>query len=67
MMVSQIGKIVQEIHQRGVSVILVEQNARLALGVAHQCYVFETGCISLCGKTKDLLNNDQIRQCYLGL
>jgi branched-chain amino acid transport system ATP-binding protein len=67
MMVSQIGKIVQEIHQRGVSVVLVEQNARLALGVAHQCYLFETGRIALCGETKDLLNNDQVRQCYLGL
>jgi branched-chain amino acid transport system ATP-binding protein len=67
MMVSQIGKIVQEIHERGVSVILVEQNARLALGVAHQCYLFETGRIALCGETKDLLDNDQVRQCYLGL
>jgi branched-chain amino acid transport system ATP-binding protein len=67
MMVSQIGKIVQEIHQRGTSVILVEQNARLALGVAHQCYLFETGRIALCGETKDLLDNDQVRQCYLGL
>ncbi len=67
MMVSQIGKIVREIHQRGVSVILVEQNARLALSVAHQCYVFETGSIALCGATRELLNNDKIRQCYLGL
>jgi branched-chain amino acid transport system ATP-binding protein len=67
MMVSQIGKIAQEIHQRGVTVVLVEQNARLALGVAHQCYLFETGRIALCGDTKDLLDNDQVRQCYLGL
>jgi branched-chain amino acid transport system ATP-binding protein len=66
-MVGQIGKIVREIHQRGVSVILVEQNARLALSVAHQCYVFETGCISLCGETKEMLNNDEVRKCYLGL
>jgi len=67
MMVSQIGKIVQEIHERGVTVVLVEQNARLALGVAHQCYLFETGHIALSGETKDLLNNDQVRQSYLGL
>ncbi len=67
MMVSQIGKIVQEIHGRGVTVVLVEQNARLALGVAHQCYLFETGRIALCGETKDLLNNDQVKQSYLGL
>jgi branched-chain amino acid transport system ATP-binding protein len=67
MMVSEIGKIAQEIHQRGVSVVLVEQNARLALGVAHQCYLFETGRIALCGLTKDLMDNDQVRQCYLGI
>jgi branched-chain amino acid transport system ATP-binding protein len=67
MMISQIGKIVQEIHQRGVSVILVEQNARLALGVAHQCYLFQTGRIALCGETKDMLNNDEVKKCYLGL
>jgi branched-chain amino acid transport system ATP-binding protein len=67
MMVSQIGKIVQEIHQRGTSVVLVEQNAKLALAVAHQCYVFQTGRIAICGETKDMLNNDEVKKCYLGL
>jgi branched-chain amino acid transport system ATP-binding protein len=67
MLVREIGKIVREIHQRGVSVLLVEQNARLALGVAQRCYVLETGSIALCGETKDLLKSDQIRKAYLGL
>jgi branched-chain amino acid transport system ATP-binding protein len=67
LMVRVIGRIVQEIHQRGVSVLLVEQNARLALGVAQSCYVLETGSIALCGETKDLLDKDQIRKAYLGL
>jgi branched-chain amino acid transport system ATP-binding protein len=67
MMVSQIGKIVREIHERGVTVVLVEQNARLALGVAHQCYLFETGRIALHGETKALMDNDTVRQAYLGL
>jgi branched-chain amino acid transport system ATP-binding protein len=67
MMVSQIGKIVREIHQRGTSVVLVEQNAKLALAVAHQCYVFQTGRIAICGETKDMLNNDEVKKCYLGL
>ena len=67
LMVRQIGKIVQQIHQRGVSVLLVEQNARLALGVAQRCYVFETGSIALCGETKEMLGNDQVRKAYLGL
>jgi branched-chain amino acid transport system ATP-binding protein len=67
LMVRQIGKIVQQIHQRGVSVLLVEQNARLALGVAQRCYVFETGSIALSGDTKEMLGNDQVRKAYLGL
>ena len=67
LMVRQIGKIVEQIHERGVSVLLVEQNARLALGVAQRCYVFETGSIALCGVTKDMLNNDEVRRAYLGL
>jgi branched-chain amino acid transport system ATP-binding protein len=67
MMVREIGKIVRDIHERGVSVLLVEQNARLALGVAQRCYVLETGSIALCGETKDLLKSDLIRKAYLGL
>jgi branched-chain amino acid transport system ATP-binding protein len=67
MMIRQIGKIVQQIHQRGVSVLLVEQNARLALGVAQKCFVFETGSIALHGETKEMLGNDQVRKAYLGL
>ena len=67
LMVRQIGTIVRQIHQRGVSVLLVEQNSRLALGVAQRCYVFETGSIVLCGETKEMLNNDQVRKAYLGL
>ena len=67
LMVRQIGTIVRQIYQRGVSVLLVEQNARLALGVAQRCYVFETGSIVLCGETKEMLNNDQVRKAYLGL
>jgi branched-chain amino acid transport system ATP-binding protein len=67
LMVRQIGTIVRQIHERGVSVLLVEQNARLALGVAQRCYVLETGSIAVCGETKDMLNNDQVRRAYLGL
>ena len=67
LMVREIGKIVREIHQRGVTVLLVEQNARLALGVAQRCYVLETGSIALCGETKDLLKSDLVRKAYLGL
>jgi branched-chain amino acid transport system ATP-binding protein len=66
MNVRVIGNIVQDIKQRGVTVILVEQNARLALGVAQKGYVLETGRIVLQGEAKDLMNNDQVRRAYLG-
>jgi branched-chain amino acid transport system ATP-binding protein len=67
LMVRQIGQIVRQIYQRGVSVLLVEQNARLALGVAQRCYVLETGNIALSGTAKDLMKSDLVRKAYLGL
>jgi branched-chain amino acid transport system ATP-binding protein len=67
MMVKEIAKIVKEIHSQGVSVILVEQNARLALGVAQRCYVLETGNIVLSGKTEDLMHDEAVKKAYLGL
>ncbi len=66
MMVSEIGKIVRDINERGMSVILVEQNARLALGVAHDAYVLETGSVVLAGAAKELASSDHIRKAYLG-
>ena len=66
MNVRVIGEIVRDINQRGVTVTLVEQNARLALGVAQEGYVLETGSIVLHGEAKDLMNNDQVRRAYLG-
>jgi branched-chain amino acid transport system ATP-binding protein len=67
MMVREIGKIIQEIHKRGVSVLLVEQNARLALGIAQKGYVLETGEIVLSGEAKILVNNPQVKKAYLGI
>jgi branched-chain amino acid transport system ATP-binding protein len=66
MMVSEIGKIVRDINERGISVILVEQNARLALGVADDAYVLETGSVVLAGQAKELASSDHIRKAYLG-
>lgn len=66
MNVREIGRIVRDINQQGVSVVLVEQNARLALGVVQKGYVFETGAIVLQGNAKDLKDNDYIRKSYLG-
>ena len=66
MNVQEIGKIVRDINQRGISVILVEQNARLALGLANRGYVLETGNIVLQGETRELMHSDHVRKAYLG-
>jgi branched-chain amino acid transport system ATP-binding protein len=66
-MIREIGKIVRQIHEQGVTVLLVEQNTRLALDVAHSCYVLETGAVAACGITRELMESDLVRKAYLGL
>jgi len=66
MMVQTIGKIVLDINQRGTSILLVEQNARLALRLANRGYVLETGSIVLEGEGKGLLTSEHVRKAYLG-
>jgi branched-chain amino acid transport system ATP-binding protein len=63
--VREIGRIVLDINQRGTSVLLVEQNAQLALRIAHRGYVLETGSIVLQGAAKDLLHSGQVKRAYL--
>ena len=65
-MVLEIAKIVREINRRGVPVILVEQNAELALHLARYGYVLETGRITLHGKAEDLHEHEHGRRAYLG-
>lgn len=65
-MVKEIGKIVSDINQRGTSILLVEQNARLALGLAHRGYVLETGTIVVQGSAKELLRSEHVKKAYLG-
>ncbi len=64
--VSMIFDIIRQINAEGVTVLLVEQNAKAALQVAHTGYVMETGSISFSGSGHDLLADDRIRQAYLG-
>ena len=66
-MVRQIGEIIAEISAGGTAVLLVEQNARMALAHAQFGYVLETGRISLAGPAADLLRDDAVRAFYLGL
>ena len=64
-MVREIRNIVLDINQRGTSVLLVEQNAQLALKVAHRGYVLETGSIVLQGAARELLESGQVKRAYL--
>ncbi len=64
--VERIFEIVQEINQQGTPILLVEQNALMALDVAHRGYVLETGSIALADDAKALKQNEQVRKTYLG-
>jgi len=64
-MVREIRNIVLDINQRGTSVLLVEQNAQLALKVAHRGYVLETGNVVLQGAARELLQSGQVKRAYL--
>jgi len=66
LVVKEIAEITRQINSEGVSIILVEQNARMALGLAEYAYVLESGQVVLEGPTKDLSNNDYVRRAYLG-
>lgn len=66
LLVRAIFETVQEINQQGVTVLLVEQNARAALRMADYGYVLETGSIALEGPAEDLLHNERVRHAYLG-
>jgi len=66
-MTAEVGKIVQQINVMGVSIILVEQNAMLALTIAQRSYVLETGHIVMQGKAQDLLQDEGVKKAYLGL
>lgn len=65
--VQEIARILVEINKQGVSVILVEQNAELALELARHGYVLETGTIALEGEASGLMDNDHVRKAYLGI
>jgi branched-chain amino acid transport system ATP-binding protein len=66
LMVDKIFEVVADIHRQGVTVVLVEQNARRALQLASRAYVMESGQITLSGAAADLLDDPLVRQAYLG-
>jgi len=66
LVVRNIFSIIEEINKSGTTILLVEQNAHMALSIANRAYVLETGKIVLEGDSKELLTNDSIRSAYLG-
>jgi branched-chain amino acid transport system ATP-binding protein len=65
-MVEKIFDVVREVRKQGVTVLLVEQNAKLALQIADRAYVMESGLITMSGVAKELLNDPRVRAAYLG-
>ena len=66
LLVKEIFRIIRQVNRNGVTVLLVEQNAKMALSIADRAYVLETGRIVLEGNARDLLNNDEVKKAYLG-
>lgn len=67
LIVAQIFEIVKKLNQEGMTILLVEQNARMALKISHRAYVLETGRIVMMDSAQNLLNNDEVRKSYLGI
>lgn len=67
LVVAQIFEIIKKLNGEGLTVLLVEQNARMALKISHRAYVLETGKIVMHDKAETLLNNDEVRKSYLGI
>lgn len=67
LIVAQIFEIIKKLNHEGMTILLVEQNARLALKISHRAYVLETGRIVMQDTAKNLLSNDEVRKAYLGI
>jgi branched-chain amino acid transport system ATP-binding protein len=67
LLVEEIFKIIVEINKEGTSILLVEQNAQMALSIANRAYVLETGSIVLSGDAKDIASNPEVKKAYLGI
>lgn len=67
LVVAQIFEIIKKLNKEGMTILLVEQNARMALKISHRAYVLETGRIVMQDSAESLLNNDEVRKAYLGI
>jgi len=66
LLVKEIFSIIESLHKAGITVLLVEQNAKKALSIADRAYVLETGSITMSGKASDMLNDERVKKAYLG-
>lgn len=67
LLVKEIFHIIEEVHKQGITVLLVEQNAKMALSISDRAYVLETGRIAMSGDAKELLKDEKVKKAYLGL
>lgn len=67
LLVKEIFAIIEEVHKQGITILLVEQNAKMALSIADRAYVLEVGKISMEGNAKELMDDDNVRKAYLGV
>lgn len=66
LLVKEIFSIIKDINETGTTILLVEQNAHMALSIAHKAYVLETGRVTLAGDAKELAESEEVRKAYLG-
>lgn len=66
LLVKEIFEIIKELNQSGMTILLVEQNAKMALSIANRAYVIETGHVVMEGSAKDMLEKDEVKKAYLG-
>jgi branched-chain amino acid transport system ATP-binding protein len=66
LLVKEIFEIIKDINKKGTTILLVEQNANIALSIADKAYVLETGEIALQGPARELINSEKVKQAYLG-
>ena len=66
LLVQQIFDIIKELNEAGTTILLVEQNAKMALSIADRAYVLETGKVVMEGNAKDMLSDESVKKAYLG-
>ena len=67
LLVKEVFSIIEYCHASGITILLVEQNAKMALGIADRAYVLETGKITMSGNAKEMLENEDVKKAYLGV